>query len=131
MKVSQTANRILSDITAAAIHWRRNNGPQEQIAELVDRLYTLPSYRFEISKHALERFRTRLRKDITLEEARSRMRTMLDSAKEVELKEQWRVIQLLNHDCKEARYFKFNQWIMVVSGSSVVTCYRDEAGRWR
>jgi hypothetical protein len=126
--VSNLKGRILN----AAIAWRRDGGSIEQLSEAVDTLLALRSQQFKITKHAIERFRTRSgRKNQSMAVAQQKIANMLDSAKEVQLKPEYLATQLINHGFKEARYFKHCDWMLVVAGESVVTCYRGQAGRWK
>ena len=43
---------------------------------------------------------------------------------------QYRAIQLINHDFKDAKYYKADGWILVVVKDRIVMCHPGEAGRW-
>jgi hypothetical protein len=38
---------------------------------------------------------------------------------------------VIDHDYRDARYLKFQDWLLVVCGNAVVTCHKAEAKRWR
>jgi hypothetical protein len=130
--MSGVETNLRYQVTQAAIAWRRGNASIETLIESVDALLALRSQQLTITKHALERYRTRSdKKDQSLDRAKGKLMAMLDRATEIELKPEYSVVQLLNHGFKDARYFRFGDWVLVVSGESVVTCYRSKSGKWR
>ena len=83
-----------------------------------------------ISSHAIERWmeRTGCKSE---RQAHAALKQHLAQAIEVELAPQYKVVALLNHDLKPARYFKLNQWIFVISPEgSLVTIHTGAAKRW-
>jgi hypothetical protein len=108
---------LKAKIVNAAIQWRRGCMPLEALEAAIDELFALPSQCMTFTNHALERYRS--------------FGSLLDNAKEVFLKDEWRVIQLLNHNLKEARYFQAGSWLIVVCDDAVVTCYKKKANIWK
>ncbi len=83
-----------------------------------------------ISSHAIERWmeRTSCKSE---REAHATLKRHLAAATEVELAPQYKVVALLNHDFKPARYFKFDKWVFVISPEgSLVTIHTGTAKRW-
>lgn len=129
--MSGEACNLRDQIVRAAIAYCQGEASADLLRDAVDALLVLRSEQFAITKHALERYRSRIAKKQPPDVAAKKIKQMLDRAKEVELKNGWRVIQLINHNFKDARYFKDNQWMLVVVGDAVVTIYKEEAGRWK
>ena len=89
-----------------------------------------------ITDHAIQQFRLRTgcsKSDLYIE---NKIRKMLKNATPAELKKEFRVIQLLNHDVEEAHYYKYNNFIIVVCDDAcpqkkiVKTIHKGEADRW-
>ncbi len=83
-----------------------------------------------ITTHALQRWMERT--DCTSKsQARTNLKELIAKSTEVELAPRFKVIALLNHDLKPARYFKFDRWIFVVSEQGgLVTIHSGTAKRW-
>lgn len=102
----------------------------ERIRELTILYRNRPDLKYKISSHAIDRFIEKTgckeRKD-----AEGTLKSFINEAEELELKDRYRAMQLINHNFKDARYFKRSDWLLVVCGDTVVTCHQAEAKRWK
>lgn len=127
--MSGAETNIKGEIVSAAIAYRRDGESLALLEDAVDKLLSLNSRRMEITKHAVERFRTRSgKKNQSLDVAERKIENMLDSASEVELLPGRAVMKILNHGFTEARYLRCSDWIFVVCNNCVVTCYKTKDG---
>ena len=83
-----------------------------------------------ISGHALERFRQRIGSKQTDEEICFKLFELFEQSKEVRLKPPYNVIALLNHDFRDARYFRVDGLLLVVEGDCIMTVHNGQADRW-
>lgn len=83
-----------------------------------------------VTNHALERWMERTGNKFK-ERSLKTLVEHLEKAEEVELAVQYRVMALLNHDLKPARYLRSEAWVFVVSADGgLVTIHRGTAKRW-
>jgi hypothetical protein len=89
--------------------------------------------KIEISAHALERFKERAPGGASKSDKKAacRLKTWLANAEEVKLRKRFRVAALAGHGGMEARYFRYNQFIIVVKDLVVTTIHTGTAGRWK
>jgi hypothetical protein len=83
-----------------------------------------------VRMHAIDRFRERTGSKQSEEEICHKLLEMLAKAKEVKLKPPYNVVALLNHDFRDARYFRSGGFILVVEGDCISTVHHGQAGRW-
>jgi hypothetical protein len=117
--------------SAALAYGRTGEGVHlERIRELTRLFDGRRSLRYPLSAHAIMRFMQRSGcKSLT--KAEKAIKRMLDRAEEMRLKDRWKAIQLINHDFKDALYFKWDGWILVICNDTVVTCHLAKAKRWK
>lgn len=83
-----------------------------------------------VTEHALRRWMERTEKG-SRSKALTTLKTHLARATEVELAPQFKVVALLNHDLKPARYLRFETWVFVVSeDGGLLTIHTGAAKRW-
>lgn len=83
-----------------------------------------------VTDHALERWVERTAND-SKPKALLSLKKHLARATEVELAPQFKVVALLNHDLKPARYLRFDTWVFVVSEEGgLLTIHTGAAKRW-
>jgi len=82
-----------------------------------------------VTQHAIDRFRERSGSNKGDQTIINRMTTRLQDAEEMELKERYRINELLAHGTP-ARYFKHADIIFVIEGGAVVTAHNGQADRW-
>jgi len=80
--------------------------------------------------HAIDRFRERTGSNQSDEEVCRKLLEMMAKAKEVKLKPPYNVVALLNHDFRDARYFRSGGFILVVEGDCISTVHHGQADRW-
>ncbi len=85
-----------------------------------------------VSQHAIDAYRNRSgcsprRSDIWI---KNRIRLIVDNKREWVVKPHKRLMQLLMHECHEAKYYKLNGLMAVVVGDTVVTVHTANASRW-
>lgn len=88
------------------------------------------SHNLVVSDHALERFRERTgstASDITIANT---LRSAVENGQEMELHERYRIIELLNHGFKHARFFKYGASLVVVTDNIITTIHNQQAYRW-
>lgn len=118
-------------ISAALAYGRTGEGCHlERIRELVGLFDGRRSLRYSLSAHAIMRYMQRSGCK-NLVRAEARIKQLLDEADEMELRDRWKAIQLINHDFKDATYFKCGEWLLVVCNDAVVTVHLAKAKRWR
>lgn len=83
-----------------------------------------------ISMHAVERFRQRTGSTKDDTEICFELFGLLEKSEEVKLKPVYRVIALLNHNFREARYFRSDGFLLVVEGDCIQTIHNGTANRW-
>jgi hypothetical protein len=83
-----------------------------------------------LTRHAVKRFLERCAVPMSEEQAQGAIFEMLAKAKSVELKKEFRALQLMNHNYQEATYHRFSDWMFVIVEGVMVTCYRGENHRW-
>lgn len=128
--------QIRSEILNEAEAYGRGEGDAEwrliKIKELVTELdYQISRQkRFTVTNHAVKQFMLRSKcKDE--ESAKGTLLTMVTNSVQMEVIERYRAIQLINHNFKDAEYFRYGNWLLVVCGDSIVTCHNATAKRWR
>lgn len=119
-------------IVGAAIEYRdeATDAHRDHLFDLVDRYLEIQAPRFRLSDHAIQRFKQRTGCK-TDDKAKTALTKFLKRAQEVELEDRWRVIQLINHHYQDARYFRWQCWLMVVVNNTVVTIHTATANRWK
>ena len=125
-------NQLKNDILEAAINYAHTEEAcyLDSIKALVSRWEKRVSLNCVATRHAIAQFMERSGcQDVS--SAEGTLKAMLAEAEEMELEERFKAIQLLNHDFREARYYKYNQWLLVVIGNAIITCHRASAKRWR
>jgi hypothetical protein len=86
----------------------------------------------KVSHHAIKRFRQRTGCKQSDEYVRYRVLDLLGRAVEIELKnKKFRTLALLNHDMREAQYFRAGEFVFVVDDGVVTTVHNGEANRWK
>ena len=98
-------------------------------AEMESTATPLPAVK-SISVHAIERFRQRTGSKQTDEQICFKLFELFEQSREVKLKPPFNVIALLNHNFREARYFRAGGFILVVEGDCISTIHGGEAKRW-
>lgn len=84
----------------------------------------------KITKHAIKRFRekTGCKSD---EKAINTINKMLQDGEETTFKNGiWKTLSLLNHNFKEAKYYRYSQWILIIVENKLVSLHRGKAKRW-
>jgi hypothetical protein len=88
-----------------------------------------------VALHAIDRYRERTgckRSDSYIAE---KLRDFFNRSVEVELKKRYAVKTIINHNFQLARYFQFDQWIMVVEfmngRDTLRTIHDGQAKRWQ
>lgn len=124
--------QIKAGIFNAAVALAKTGDPchVDRIRELVTLLENRPSLKYKVASHAVKRFMERS-KCKSSSAAEVTLKSMVDRAQELELKDRYKALQLINHDYKNARYLKFADWLLVVCGDTVVTCHHATAKRWK
>lgn len=84
----------------------------------------------KVSPHAIQRFRERTGCNKSDYKVERRLRAMLLGAREVPVKPEWRLTQLLNHCGRDARYFDRDGMILVLEGDLIRTVHMGQADRW-
>lgn len=86
-----------------------------------------------ITRHALDRYKERAQSKQSDFKTAHTLRSMLLNSREheVELKPQFRLGELLNHNFQHARYFRHGQFILVIADHTLVTIHTGTADRWR
>lgn len=84
----------------------------------------------KISKHAIERWRERSGASYSDEKVERKLLGLAARAEEVQLQEKYRVLTLMDHRYKEARYLAFGEFLMVIVDDTMVTVHLAEARRW-
>ena len=83
-----------------------------------------------VTEHALRRWMERTANG-SRKKALATLKQQLARATEVELAAQFKVVALLNHDLKPARYLRFDTWVFVVSEEGgLLTIHTGAAKRW-
>lgn len=82
-----------------------------------------------ISLHAIERWRQRSGCKKGDDNVARRLFSMLDRSVPVDLKPEFRLKELLNHNFQAARYFRLYEWVFVVVGDCLKTVHKDEFHR--
>ena len=124
--------QIKSAILGAAIAWAKTSEPchLDKIREMAELLENRSSLSYQISRHAVAQFMRRSKcKNPT--SAEGTLKAMIGSACELELKDTYKAIQLMNHNYRNARYFKHGGWLLVVCETTIVTCHHATAKRWK
>ena len=83
---------------------------------------------FEITRHCAERWMERNGFKTAIK-ARNKWNKAWEKIQEVEVHDKWKVIDMINHNLKEARFFKGGEWVFVVVDEKVVTVYPDNGKR--
>lgn len=92
-----------------------------------------PEQEIRPTKHAIEKWRKLTGSTKNDVRVSNRLVSIFRKAKEVEIKKEFRLKQLLNHGCNEARYFKtHNDMLMVVTkqADTIITIHDGAAMRW-
>ena len=85
-----------------------------------------------ISAHAIERFRERTGCKKSDDQISKRLLRFLERSEEAELsKNYYKIVAIINHHFKVAKYYQFGEWVMVVEGNELKTIHRGEAKRWK
>lgn len=92
----------------------------EQIRELTRQYDSRRSMICRISNHAITQYMKRSGLQ-NKDDAETGLKKKLDRAREVELKDRQKM--LINDDAEGAIYLKHKNWILVVKGDTLVTCY--------
>lgn len=100
-----------------------------EINKIIQQPRDLRSDHHTVATHAIKRFMERSGCK-TEAKARASLLRLLDRSYEVSLEKRYRVIQLINHDFEDAKYYKADGWILVVVENVIVTCHLGEAKRW-
>jgi len=82
-----------------------------------------------VSNHAVDRYIERVR-NINPERAIDELISLCNMAKPAELKKKFRSIALLQHNFKECKYFKDNNFVYVVINECIITVHGGDADRW-
>ena len=83
----------------------------------------------EMSSHALYKFS--LKSGRTNDEgSKETLREMLNKARPIRLKEQFRVFYFLKYGFKITDYYKHGEWVLVVQDNKLITVHFGEAKRW-
>ena len=90
----------------------------------------LPPSVFSVNPHAVLRYRQRTGTTKGDEKVRNKIIKMFSESYEVELKQEYKAVALLNHGFVEARYFRFFDWILVFRSGEIVTIHEGGAKRW-
>jgi hypothetical protein len=83
-----------------------------------------------VSDHAVKRFRERTNLVRSDQSIRNRLMDMVNKGIEVKPKKYYGVVALINHGFRAARYFSYNNFIIVVEDEAIVTVHQGEANRW-
>jgi len=83
-----------------------------------------------ISHHVISQYRKRTGSKADDEGIKSKVEALCKKSVEVELEPSFKALALLNHRLKPARYYKFSQFIFVISEDVLVTIHFGEAKRW-
>lgn len=83
-----------------------------------------------ISPHAIDKFMERSGSKNRTRAVKT-IRKLIDNAEYVEIKDNFRVIQLLNHHCTKTVYKNAHGWILVFVDDTLITIHRGEAKRWK
>ena len=87
-------------------------------------------YNLCVTDHAITRYRERANYKGTDMDAANLIRQAVSKAREWRLKEEFRVKQLLTHDCQPAQYFKRKNLMYIVAGGDIITVHDGAADRW-
>lgn len=88
----------------------------------------------KVLQHAIDQFRARCPKDSKKSDEwiAGKLRKIVENDREWELKPKKRLMQLLNHDCEIARYFRAkNGMMVVVVGDMIKTIHNGAAKLWQ
>lgn len=124
--------QIKEEILSAALAYGRTGRAEhlETIRALTGILDGRRSAKYAISAHAITRFMQRSGSKSRTGAEKS-LKKILDNAEEMELKDRWKALQLINHNFKDATYLKYQSWLLVIVNHTLVTCHFAEAKRWR
>lgn len=89
-----------------------------------------PKRQLIVSNHAVIQYMRRSGTQ-SKERARNKLSQLVQRAESIELKDRYKVIQLLNHDFKDAEYLFWAGWVFVVRDEEVITVHKGEAKRWK
>lgn len=124
--------QIKSAILSAALLYSETGDEKymERIRDLGIQYRNRPDLKYKISAHAIDRFieRTGCK---SRQHAESTLKGLINEADELELKDRYKALQLINHNYRDARYYRRADWLLVVCNETVVTCHRAEAKRWK
>jgi hypothetical protein len=87
-----------------------------------------------ISDHALIRYMSYKGTSDKPQRAKKTIRRMLVKSQKAQIKEEYALTQLLNHQDaanQQVGYRRYEEWILVLVGNRVVTIHKNEAKRWK
>lgn len=123
---------VRAAVADAAFAWVESGDPAhlEQITALVRKFNQRKSRDYFVATHAVRQYMLRSGCK-SASKAKASLLSMLDKSEEMDVKDRYKAIQLINHHFKDARYFKYGMWLMVTVGNTIVTCHQAEAKRWK
>lgn len=84
----------------------------------------------KITQHAIDRYKQRLNKNCSDLIAELNILQMLERAREVELKPEYRTAALLCHKLEEAQYLAVGKLIFVKVDDAITTMHPNDKGRF-
>lgn len=107
----------------------RHNVDAAPLVPLVRRALARPRD-LRVSTHAVRRFQERTGTKKRHEHIAQQIRKMAEFAEMVELKQEFRLSQLLSHKSKQATYLNADGLILVVVDGEIQTVHFGEAKKW-
>lgn len=85
-----------------------------------------------VTSHAIDRFKERVSpKAKKIFKIAFQLNRFVKEGKRVRLRKKYRLMVLLNNNCKEAEYYFFRGWIVVVEDKIIKTIHKNEYGRFK
>jgi len=89
------------------------------------------SNRLIVTQHAINRYRERTDCKLNDNQIEEKILEYYGKSEKVDLRPEYKAIALLNHNFKQANYYRFSQFILVVEGMFLKTIHFGQAKkRW-
>lgn len=85
---------------------------------------------FIITNHAIQRYRERTGAVYSDEKCKNKIKKLISAGKEVILKPEHRVRELLKRQYKDSKYIKNHNLMIVIEDNIVVTIHDNTANKW-
>ena len=118
------------EIQSTMADFLRRRGAEPASIKLYVARYTQIPRAVKVTDHAIDRWIERTGSKARRSKIRKQLSDMAKWGVPIQIKEELRLKQLLNHNCAEALYLQWADWILVVEEGKLKTLHRGEAGRW-